>query len=316
MFIQQPYDSKTFNSLNRTELTFLVNRYAIQDFSYIARNEKLQRGGFHFKPDFPIKAITLYGLSESEKEIMELDFPFYNPENKTIVFDMRKHYSIDKKSNEIMSVKRTTGVDFAIVMNALTGIWCAGDRSEMSHIMFGETIFGKWIAQSLSRSFGLTESEEPYIEILARIYYYRLFNRPEDRGDEFASIMQRAADTYYTEAMYRDVYDLSLKMETFEDFCDALFPITENVRLENVKPSVVFRAVQSNWTGTTGPTYTDMALEYPPVWLAMIYIGLKDNHYKRTTIGTIAQNSAKRGAGQAFLDSIDHLISIYAAKND
>lgn len=307
MFIQQPYDSETLSRFNKNEITSLVNRYIITDYAYIVQNENLQMRSFKRSDNTELQAVYLFGLSATEEEIPPLDFPLMEETGKWICFDMRAYYTADR-NNMSIAPRRSLVLGYIETRNKLTGIWCAGESYRLSILSLPYRVFGDWIGKLIASRFGLDMMEEAYISLLASIYYSRCFQETKT-GDEEKEILYNYITGNYTQGMVDEVFQLSTEMHTLESFCEHVFKVTGNVRVKGFSVGVLYRLVQTSWMGNAAQQNTSIALEYPPIWIAMVYSAMLDNSFKRTTIGTTAEKLGKRGEGEKLITAVDHEIT-------
>lgn len=303
MFIQQPYDSVTLSKINKNEITSLVNRYITLDYAYIAQNENLLMKSFKRSDGSELRPVYLFGVSNTEDEIPPLDFPFMDPDGKWICFDMRHLFTADRNT-KTFKPKRSMELEFIETRNQLTGIWCAGNDYNLSLYRLPHLVFGDWVAKLIASRFGLDLMEEAYISILGTIYYSRMFNNPIDEAKDLEILKATTNKMNYSPEMVDTVYQLSKEMFTLEDFCEHVYKITDNVRVKGFGVGVLYRITQSSWMGVGNQQNLSIALEYPPIWIAMVYCSLKDNVYNKTTIGNIAVKLGRRGDGDAFIGAV------------
>lgn len=312
MLLEQPYQSKTINRINESELTYLVNRYIIESYSYLIQSKKIQQKEFT-RDGKTLKAVYLFGSSPLESEIPDLDFPYISYQHGWICFDLRKFYSVDRETGNFIP-KRSTDLEFLSTRNDLTGVWGVGAIKDLYYFKLPHMAFANWISSLITKRFGLTEKERSDINTVAYIYYSRLFDgENSNRDDELDKLALRVRETYYTRGMLEEIYNKVPHMETLEDFCKALYDVTGNVRLNGFDISVLYRLTQTGWMGVDYKQNLAIALEFPPIWIAMCYSALKNNIYKRTTIGDRVEALSKRGEGLAFVKGVDELLTTIVA---
>lgn len=313
MLLEQPYQSKTINRINESELTYLVNRYIIESYAYLVQSKEIQQKEYK-RNGKVLKAVYLFGGSALEADIPDLDFPLIDYKHGWICFDLRKFYSVDKATGTFVP-KRSTDIEFLTTRNDLTGVWGVGAVKDLYYFKLPHMAFANWISSLITNRFGLTEKERSDINTIAYVYYSRMFDNGSvngetiERGDELDRLALRVKETYYTRGMLEDVYSKIDHMETLEDFCSMLYKVTGNVRLSGFDISVLYRLTQTGWMGVDYKQNLAIALEYPPIWIAMCYSALKNNVYKRTTIGDRVEALSKRGEGIAFVKGVDELLT-------
>lgn len=307
MFLEQPYKSKTVSHINESELTYLVNRYIIESYSNLVSSKKIQHRQYT-RDGRTLNAVYLLGLTTMETEIPDLEFPLINNEKGWICFDLRRFYSVDRSTGNVVP-KRSTDINFLTIRNDLTGMWGVGAIKDLYFFRLPHMAFANWVSSLIASKFGLDVREKNDINIVAYIYYSRLFNRtPEDREGEFDKLAMRLKESFYSRGMLEEIYNKVGDMETIHDFCSCLADVTGSLRLKDFNAGVLLRLTQTGWMGVDSKQNIALCLEFPPFWIAMCYSSLVNNVYKRTTIGDKVQTLSGRGEGVAFMKSVNELI--------
>lgn len=308
MLLQQPYDSKTLQGFDKLDLTLLVNRYIIQDMGYNNSPDKILTTTFK-KGDKEMQSVVLYGLSDNEVSIPDLEYPLVSGDGKWIAFDMRKYFSVDKREQTIKR-KMMLDFDFRVLMCKLSGLWSVGYVNDLARFNFVATVFARWISGSVVRTHSIDVGQEIALHSLALIYYSRLFTNPGvDRVDEREKLLAQYRETYYNQGNFDAVYELSKDMETVEDFCALFQTVTGSEKLSGFSVGVLYETIKRSWFGGQGSRVTQIALEYPPIFIAMVHSALKNNSFKRSDIGTAAVSAGQRGKGVEFLKAVDVFVS-------
>lgn len=306
MLLEQPYESKTITHINETELSYLVNRYIIESYSYMIQSKKITPEVFE-RNGKSLKAVYLFGLSDVENDIIDLDFPLINEEKGWICFDLRKYVTVDKQQGTF-EYKRSSDLNFVNLRNKLTGLWGVDFINDQYLFSLPRRVFAQWLSGLISSKFGLDMQEKSDLEILSFIYYYRMFTNEVNREEEFVKLTLAMKDTFYTENMLRTVFDRCPNMNTLEDFCSVLEEVTGNVRLKGFSVAILYRLTQASWMGGDSRKNIALALEFPPIWIAMCYSSLESNFYNKTPIGSRMVTLSKRGEGEAFVKSVNELL--------
>lgn len=307
MFLEQPYNSDTTVNVNKSELTFLVNRYIIDTYSALAKNKKVPVNEIVVGSK-KINCVSLYGISTSEKDIIDLAFPFYNEKDGWIVFDLRKYYNYSKTQDKL-EPRTTQDHTFMDTRNFLTGIWCAGGSNSIQKMKLPHLAYAKWLSNLIANRFGLDIVVKTKILAAAFILYYRMFTENETpNSDEKELLSIRSRDLYIDTDLFDTVYDQTRSMNTLETFCNFLPIVTNSVRLEGFGIGLLLKLTQTGWIGTDNKINVGVGLEFPPIWVAMCYTSIINNFYSRTSIGDSAQSLGKRGKGDEFVKEVEQLI--------
>lgn len=312
MIIMQPYDSKSLKYTNVSDLTFLVNRYIIDWYSHSVASKAVPSYQY-IKGDKKLKGVVLYGQSPIETDIPELLFPFISRDKNWIMFDMRPYYTFDRETRTIQP-KRIYDMNFIWNMNHLSGLWAVGYSKEMYNFILPQRAYARWLSSVITRSLGMSNPKEIMeVNIIATIFYTRLFDTIIDRDEErdLIKLLNRLGDDFIDRDTFTSIYKQTLDMETLEDFCAAIYKVTGNVRSKDFDVGSLIRLTQTNWLGINSKMILPLALEFPPIWIAMCYTALADRSFKKTVIGNHVEALGKRGADQAFIKEVELLIKYH-----
>lgn len=309
MLLTQPYDSQSLKDLDRNKLTFLVNRYIINDYVHILNNKNLIKNEFK-KANTVLKPVTLYGFTSGENEIPPLEFPLVNFEKNWILFDMRKHYLKAKQVSEIKP-KMNFDTDVVNLRNKLTGLWAVGYVKEFQLMEASRQVFGEWISRLLVNFRGLDLANKYVIQILCEIYYLRLFSNPDNRNQSEYSILLRG---FSRRGIPKDIldmiYDKTLEMDTLEDLCNNIGELVESGRLKGFGVGLLFDVIKSSWIGLDQQNFLALSLEYPPFFTTMVYTSLISAGHKRTRIGDSA-NELPKQMKDVFVQQVNSFIKTH-----
>lgn len=254
-----------------------------------------------------INAVDIMPVAEAT-DIPMLLYPFLNEKDNWIAFDQRKLFTYDARTDSF-DHRRVTDLDFNDTRNDLCGLWSVGYQSEIKNIKLPMIAFGNWISGLITHSLGLGDYEKASINMLAVIYYSRLFsNDPINQDEELSLLKVKLQGTLYSEEILESVYSKSLEMNSIKDFCQLVSTVTGSLRLSKFDLGALYHLTKTGWMGVDNKENIIVALEYPPIWIAMCYSSLKRNFYNKTTIGDAVARISKRGAGEEFVANVDSLI--------
>lgn len=293
MFLKTPYESRTLEAFDKLDLTLLVNRYIIQDFGYYSQHDKLLRAPFK-KGNEVIQSVVLYGLSDVEKDIPEFQYPLMDKKGKWIAFDMRPFYTVDRREQTVM-LKARYEAQIQTTINIISGLWAVGFNRDLYQFSFPHKVFAKWIANLIVKKVDIDVGAAIDIEVLAMIYYSRLFLEKNEREDERDKLLVRFKETYYNQGIFDRVYDMSKEMETLEDFCNLIPMVSGSSRLNNFSIDVLYPLVGNSWMGSHNRKMVQISLEYPPIFLGLVQHSIKSRSYSNSIIGQTAMSVGKRG---------------------
>ena len=71
---------------------------------------------------------------------------------------------------------------------------------------------------------------------------------------------------------------------------------------------MLYNALGNSWFGSNKTELISVALEHPPTWVAMIYTAVNDRGYRKSQIGAIALNSARKQSDKLLTRNVESLV--------
>ena len=305
MIIKEPYKSKTLQYQNVQTAIDHVNRYITIDYAYIKQNSRIQ-----VKPqeamDSTINTVILYGISDSEKEIIPINHPLFSPIHKWGCLDLRNQVTVNPATRDY-EVKNESEYRLSLLRYALSLSWYADNQSSLYSLELAHFTFATLISDNLSSKFGLDLGDKVMLRTLAAIYYVKLFSNETD-SDEKDKLKIRTKKDLLVPEIIDEIYELVPNMRTIDDFCEACYTVTKNVRLKGLDYTVLSNIMSSNWLGGNGKELILLCLEHPPTWIAMVYSSLTQRSFKRSYVTTVVEKQAKRGKDVEFIKQVDAMV--------
>ena len=176
----------------------------------------------------------------------------------------------------------------------------------------------------MGRKFNLLHEDKLEVDILAATYFYCSSITPNDafgRG-KYKGLADLGEITQYgvnrVEAIlgkhnlidYREkftIIDMIIKMKNISDRTDSVL----------TKPNIS-ATIANSWFGEAGVLYCNLAMEYPPMFLTMIYYAIIDRGYIRTNFAElikpfITKNNAQDG--DLFVKQMGNIIKALKIKD-
>lgn len=181
--------------------------------------------------------------------------------------------------------------------------WLEGDvESLKTDLSFSTMMFGRWIADVLSRTFALDARDQQLIAIASTYYYQALFT--DERAYDEETLQKWSIHTIKTTlADEKTVKEAFRKMPEIKDvssLVEGIQNVTENIRLRDLNVVTLLTLVRASWYGNNSKEILAVSLEHPPTWMAIVYAALNERSYRTTLIYKIAERVGKRGIGDDF----------------
>lgn len=308
MILKEPYEFRSLKLVNNSNTITNINKYITIDYIYIKEKEKLKIKSFS-DLHVTLNPVILYGLSDIEKEIPFFSHPIINTQHKWIALDLRPYVKLsdDKQTYEI---KNESEYALAIHRFILTGLWYTGKQNSLYGLKLGHFAFASWVSDNLTRKFGLDLNNQLQLRVLALIYYSHLFTDSFDE-DDFNKLVIRSKEDVLVPSILEEVNSKIKSLENIDDFCQACYDVTGNIRLKGLDYTVLINILGSNWIGSSGKELALLSLEHPPTWLSLVYASLTQRSFKKNFIATVVDKLDKRGKGEEFTKELFNLTHNY-----
>lgn len=233
----------------------------------------------------------------------------YN-DQEYICVDVREFGKWDAHQQAFL-VRNTPEFVWAIKRAFLTGIWNDGREGVLRDLSnLPAQVYCALVSESIARRFALDAAEQSSIAVLAGFFYYGLFSDEsvvgEDEKNNLAGKISRITSVDANRVFgLLDGLDV---LPNVEAFCAAVRKSVGNVALENLNVGNFFNVVSGNWYGSNSRETLCMAIEHVPTWIMIVAASLSSQTFKRSTLAKISARYDKRGAGEAFSQSLAALL--------
>lgn len=247
--------------------------------------------------DNPLENIySLQGRSSYETTAAAFVFPIVDLDssNKTTYIDARSLVSYDPIKDSVR-IKQIDQYDALLLQAQLSNTWALGQINSiefMSNLPI--SVFMTWVAESIGKRMIMRGDVQYMVTILAAIMYYNNFrdtNMSEDQSmsDSFMQLVTQSLG-YRTS----DVNSMLIKeygwVSSVDDFCKACYEATQSVSLKNLNPSLLFTLIGGSMWGANAAEKLAVALEYPPVWITLLFQVIVDRSYRgKCSLSNIAE---------------------------
>jgi len=308
MILKEPYDFKTLDLTNNTQTILNINKYIVTDYMYIKERDKLKISSFS-DLHTTLNPVFLYGLSDIEKDIAPFNHPIINVEAKWIALDLRQVTKLDS-NRENYEVRNDNEYNLAIQRFVLSGMWFIGKQSSIYSLKFPHFAYATWLSDNLVKRFGLDLNNQIQLRVLALIYYAKLFTN-DFSEDDFNKLVIRLKEDIIVPSLLEEVYSKITKLDTIDDFCNACYEVTGNIRLKNLDYNVLISILSNNWIGINGKELILLALDHPPTWISIVYGALTQRSFKKNYVTNVVEKNNKRGSADDFLKSLIYMTREY-----
>lgn len=239
--------------------------------------------------------------------------PFVHPvtieyENHTyLIADMRtcakysRNEGIVKISNPSLFRRET-------VRTVLESVWMNDGSNDVLLLgVFQVQVFAKWISSVITRRYGLDAEQQLKVQVISAFYYCCLFT-DENYLDQrrIVSLIQRATkvNTTFILETLRDIEYIP----NIEALLSTITSTLATDRLDGLELDVFITMLAGSWFGPNHGILVGTALEYPPMWCALLYLSLTESVNRATGIGKVALAYERDPGSREFLAALSMLL--------
>lgn len=239
--------------------------------------------------------------------------PFFNPVKFDLddityfVIDVRTSTRFDRMSNRpVISNQPLFRRDMIRVL--LESVWVGNGPNDILNLgHYQIQVFATWIAEMFAKRFALDAEQQVRISVLAAFYYLCLFVDAE-RADlrRFIPVIGKVTQTGVPFVM--DTLSNVEFIGDVQQFLDTVKTTLETDRLEGVEIDILITMLAGSWFGANNSVLVGIALEYPPVWNALLYLSLTDRTHRASGIAKIALRRERDQIAREYVSIVSRLL--------
>lgn len=262
------------------------------------------------KSRFNIKAIQPNAVA---KDVLPFSLPLTKAQIRTmecdVIFDGRAFL---RQTGEPL---KQDAWDHQVRMCELIAWWMKTPSYERKELLSGgkylTMAYVRWVTGLLTRSLSLMEDQSYLLSALVAIFFIQLHEpdgaeleaHDQDRILARASRVIPAMDATTLHGRIGDIPKLS----NLNDFVEWSTKVINSPRYSKVTVGLILNLSGYAW----GPSFTDSskaALEYPPIFAAMVYTTLLERSFGKTNMGTLLHKIIRSNEDKDFIKSINYIL--------
>lgn len=213
-------------------------------------------------------------------------------------------------------------VDFMYTATILTAIWEDETINEnfSSVNRLASNLYNRWVAGTLIRQLGVDYDEHDNIKVVAGLYYIlqgESINTETFRGDTIHRVYRQVAEA--SDVPIKNVKEIIDKLDLLDDgitltwnwFFEALKKASNILRYRLTEVSAMTSISGSFYRGMVAQP--QLALNYKPFFIAMLYTVFSDRSAARTGLDTLVKSSLegrRRQQSEMFVGAIESIIKM------
>lgn len=205
--------------------------------------------------------------------------------------------------------------NLTVMMAELTIMWYQGSETVKRDLLnigdFPIKMFTAWVGNTLANRMTLDLSQATLLKAALAIYYVQLFSPLTESSsqEDIDKVLVRASRALSSvdPLTLAEAVGTVPPLPNIRSFVDWAIKLIDSPRMETFNVSIMYTAL-----GTTfGPQYREavaVALEYPPLWLAILFSACNDRNARTTSLGDLVKRLAQKDADKEFLKSMNQLL--------
>lgn len=229
-----------------------------------------------------------------------------------IVADARSVSRVSRETGELRG-----GSDFEYLKlrcRIMDLAWIDGQGTDLLNAGdFQVRVYARLMSENLGRRMNLGPETQTRIEVIAALYYITLFYDEIPEDEEFtlkvAKRISRSVGVPVPDVL--SLVETVPVMRGLDEFTAVLAEHGQSVRLEKLKPGLLFTMLGGVWFGAHNVENVAVALEHPPTFCAMLQLVVTDRSYRKSILGQLIQRVDRRGdLGENFSYHLQRMVSV------
>lgn len=259
-----------------------------------------------------IKPLIIDGASSAKSEVPLFQYPYFVRDFKGTDYaaiDVRPFIVRNTKDGNI-NVRNSIDFDSHIDRLAMSMIWNDDYMKEMRiSLEFAGTVFAYWLSESISKRFALDPKDQIILSTLTYAYYQSLFmdkTKFDESGYELLTL-QAVRNLKVPGELAIDVINKIDEIKGIDDYCRLVETVLNNVRVRNFNTAFLINLISTSWFGVYAKENLAVALEFPPIWVSIVYTSLFERTFKNSIISRVSERYGKGGKAEQYMMSFKAL---------
>lgn len=239
--------------------------------------------------------------------------PFFNPiewnegDDTFMVVDLRASTRWDRANFEA-KVSNVPLFRRDIIRTIMQSLWSGNGANEILRLgNFQVKLFANWINDTISRRFALDGQQSLTLTILAAYYYLCLFT-DSHKVDNHRTALVINRSLNISMSYINEQLD---KVEPYSDITSFLASLPEALvteRLAGLNIDVFISLLAGSWFGANNSLLVGTALEYPPNFVTLAYLGLTDKGSRLAGLSKLALRFERDNNTKEFVKMVSDVL--------
>lgn len=223
---------------------------------------------------------------------------------RTVYLDMRSLTTWDPRSQQLR-IRNKVEYDGKLILGTLASDWAGGFHERfLVNNPVCLAVFASMVGEAIGKRVGVDAMTQLRISVLGAIHYMNCFTNEEEQNSR--DYKARLMSMLTRHCGYRADEVSSIVNEYFainglDDLCEAIKTYTQNRRLDDLNPATLLEYVGAYWYGNNGKEMIAVALEYPPMWMYLVFLSFTDRSFRNTRLFSITDRNTFKRMSENFL---------------
>ncbi|BAW19289.1 hypothetical protein [Ralstonia phage RP31] len=250
------------------------------------------------------------GLNGGVAGVPAFNFPFVCKfkDGDVAFFDARAYVGVDASGSA--RVRDAVEVQARTIQAQLALDWHQGYQGRIRDISpLPLMLYAHWMGETVAKRFALDARQQLQVSVFAAIFYLNCFwDKTEASSEDTAYLLSAITRTCsYRHSDVVDIVETHPIIRDVQELCDVIKAFTQSVRLEDFNPATLYGVVGGSWYGNAGRELVTVALEYPPVWLTLLFQAISNRGFKKAGLTQIIERNTYRKYHEGFVRSMAYL---------
>lgn len=238
--------------------------------------------------------------------------PFDAPSLQSkIILDGRALFRMTGREIKTARPIRQDLLDLTLIRARLQLRWAGNEQVKRDLLNIGAypaKVYINWVARSIGSRLGMDIAQVMTLSVVAGYWFAQQFGQNTAPKDlERCAVMASRWTHVPTDQVFTLLGELK-PLNTLADFVALAKARVEGQRIQELSTAIIYAFLGSNW-GSTAKETTAVALEHPPTFYTMLYMGIQDRGMGKMPLSQMAKTLARSNEDREFARSVEHLIA-------
>lgn len=230
------------------------------------------------------------GLAEGphiQPKPFDTPIQFNHGDDTFTIVDMRNSTRWDRVENRPV-INNANVFKRDVIRTLLEATWTTDGPQDILNLGHYQTLtFSLWISEMIARRFALDAGQQVKIQLICAFYYLCLFSTEARFDPRRATMIISKATRYHADYILEHIGELGY-ISNLEALIKTIIDQVQTERLAGFDIQVLIALLSGSWFGPQHSILVGIALEYPPVWVTLLYLGLTDRATRVSGIAKLA----------------------------